>query len=84
MKDKYVIIDLRNMDYMKDGNDKISLYDTEEEASNMCGIHELEDSWVCKLMYNHKEDEILSYYEMEQKKKLEQRSESIKKILDNE
>lgn len=35
-KDKYVIIDLRNMDYMKNENGKINYYDTEEEAIEAC------------------------------------------------
>lgn len=55
MKDKYVIIDLRNMDYMKDEKGKIIFYDTEEEASLICGMYEFENAWVCKLIYNHVE-----------------------------
>lgn len=50
---KYVIIDLRNMDYMKDEDNNIKYYDTEEKACNVCGIHELENAWVMKLVYNH-------------------------------
>jgi len=53
MKDKYVIIDLRNMDYMKDKEDKINFYDTEREAFNVCGMYEFENAWVCKLIFNH-------------------------------
>lgn len=53
MKDKYVIIDLRDMDYMKDKDGNISFYDTEEEACLVCGMYELENSWVCKLIFNH-------------------------------
>ena len=33
---QFVIIDLRNMDFMKDKEDKICVYDTEEEASEVC------------------------------------------------
>jgi hypothetical protein len=53
MEDKYVIIDLRTMDFMKDKNGTIKYYDTEEEACNVCGINELENAWVLKLIYNH-------------------------------
>ena len=53
MIDKYVIIDLRNMDYMKDKEGKIIYYDTPEEAANTCGMYEFENAWVCKLVYNH-------------------------------
>jgi hypothetical protein len=53
MKDKYVIIDLRNMDFMKNKEGKINYYDTEEEACLTCGMYEFEDAWVMKLIYNH-------------------------------
>jgi hypothetical protein len=49
---KYVIIDLRNMDFMKNEEGKIKYYDT-EEARSVCGIYEFENSWVMKLIYNH-------------------------------
>ena len=53
MKDKYVIIDLRNMDYMKNEEGKINYYDTLEDACLTCGMYEFEDAWVCKLIFNH-------------------------------
>lgn len=52
---KYVIIDLRNMDFMKNEEGVINYYDTEEEAINICGMYEFENAWVMKLIYNHKE-----------------------------
>lgn len=56
MEGKYVIIDLRNMDFMKDKNG-IIYYDTEEEACDVCGIYEFRNAWVMKLIYNHIENE---------------------------
>lgn len=56
MKGQYVIIDLRNMDFMKDENDKINYYDTEQEACEVCGMYEFENAWVMKLIYNHIEE----------------------------
>ena len=53
MKDKYVIIDLRTMDFMKNSEGKINFYDTEEEAKLVCGMYEFENAWVMKLIYNH-------------------------------
>lgn len=53
MKEKYVIIDLRNMDYMKDRDGNIKHYDTEQEAKVICGMYEFENVWVCKLVFNH-------------------------------
>lgn len=55
-KHKYVIIDLRNMDFMKDKDGNINYYDTLDEASTVCGMYEFEDAWVMRLMYNHKEN----------------------------
>lgn len=56
MESKYVIIDLRNMDYMKDKDGKICMYDTLDEASAVCGMYEFEDAWICQLIFNHKEN----------------------------
>lgn len=52
-KSKFVIIDLRNMDFMKDEEGVIKYYDTREEASDTCGICEFENAWVMELVYNH-------------------------------
>ena len=53
MKGQYVIIDLRNMDFMKEEDGKICYYDTEEDACMVCGMYELENVWVMKLISNH-------------------------------
>ena len=52
-KGTFVIIDLRNMDFMKNEFGEIIIYQTEEEASLTCGIYEFENAWVCELKYNH-------------------------------
>ena len=57
MKGQFVIIDLRNMDFMKNKEGKIRFYDTEIEASETCGMYEFENAWVMKLIYNHIEAE---------------------------
>jgi len=56
MEGKYVIIDLRTMDFMKDKDGIIKYYDTEEEAGIVCGVYEHENAWILKLIYNHIED----------------------------
>ena len=58
MKGQYVIIDLRNMDFMKNEEGKIKYYDTRDEACSTCGMYEFENAWVMQLMYNHIEDEM--------------------------
>ena len=57
MKGQYVIINLLNMDFMKNKEGKINYYDTEEEAFIVCGMYELENAWVMKLIYNHIEEQ---------------------------
>ena len=54
-KYKYIIVDLRNMDFMKDKDNNIIYYETEDEACTACGMYEFEDVWVMRLIYNHKE-----------------------------
>ena len=56
MKEQFVIIDLHNMDYMKNKEGKIIIYDSMEEACATCGMYEFEDVWVMQLIYNHKEN----------------------------
>lgn len=60
MKGQYVIIDLRNMDFMKNEEGNINYYDTMDEALTTCGMYEFEDAWVMQLIYNHKEADIWS------------------------
>lgn len=55
MKGKYVIIDLRNMDFMKDDNGEIVYYKTQSDACAACGMYEFENAWVMRLVYNHVE-----------------------------
>lgn len=54
MKGQYVIINLIDMDFMKDEKTgKISYYDTEDEACTVCGMYEFPNVWVMKLIHNH-------------------------------
>jgi hypothetical protein len=53
MKGQYVIINLRNMDFMKNEEGKINYYNTKDKAFTTCGIYEFENAWVMKLIYNH-------------------------------
>ena len=53
MKGQYVIIDLRDMDFMKDEEGKINFYDTRQAAAETCGMYEFKNAWVMELIYNH-------------------------------
>lgn len=55
MNDKYAIIDMKTMDFMKNEEGFIKLYDTAEEASTVCEMYEFDDVWVVKFIYNHRE-----------------------------
>lgn len=53
MEGQFVIIDIRNMYFMKNEEGKINYYNTLEEACNVCGMYEFENAWVVELKYNH-------------------------------
>jgi len=55
LKDKYVIIDIRNMDFMKDSKGNIHIYDNYEDARYDCFFNEPENAWIMKLIDNYVE-----------------------------
>ena len=55
LKGKFIIVDLRNMDYMKNEKGELNYYDTKEQASEVCGMYEFKDAWILELKHNHKE-----------------------------
>ena len=62
---KYIIIkDLKFSDYMKDKNENIIVYDTEEEAAETCGMYEFENVLICKITFNHIEEDTRWNYAM--------------------
>ena len=55
---KYFIIqDLEFSDYMKDKEGKIKIYDTLDEAAEVCGMYEFPNALVCKVEFNHIEND---------------------------
>ena len=53
MKGQYIIVDLKTMEYFKTVHGDMMFFDTDEDALLHCGIYELPDAWVMKLIYNH-------------------------------
>jgi len=51
----FIVENILFNDYMKDEHGKIKLYDTLEEAAEVCGIYEFPNVLVCKIKYNHVE-----------------------------
>jgi hypothetical protein len=56
MIDKYVIINLATMDYFKDSGGDIKYFNDEVEAVLICGMYELHNASVVKIIYQHKEE----------------------------
>jgi len=54
---KFLIIkDIKFSDYMKDKDGKIKVYDSFEEAMEICGMYEFEDALVIEIKYNYMEN----------------------------
>jgi hypothetical protein len=49
----FIIKDLAFSDYMKDEQGKIKLYDTFEEATDVCGIYEFPNVLICEIKHNY-------------------------------
>lgn len=56
-KDQYIIVDIINKEFFKDENWNTKIFDSLEDAQLYCSICELDNAWICKLMYNHIENE---------------------------
>jgi len=55
---KYIIIkDLQFSDFMKVESGKIQTYNSLEEACDACGMYEFPNVLVCKVEFNHIENE---------------------------
>ena len=54
---KYIIVDIINKDFFKDVNGNTKMFETFEDAETHCGIYELENAWICELIYNYKKYE---------------------------
>jgi len=67
MEGKYIIIELRDMDFMKDEDGNMKFY-TKDEAYLTCGMYEFENAWICKLIHNHIEEEVEERMQSERKR----------------
>jgi len=60
---KYFIIkDIKFSDFMKNDKGELCLYDTAQQAADVCGIYEFNDAIVCEIKYIHKETRPWSDY----------------------
>lgn len=54
---QYIIVDIVNKEFFKDVNWNTKIFASFEDAQLYCSICELDNAWVCELIYNYKEDE---------------------------
>jgi hypothetical protein len=50
---KYIIIDFDSMIVFRNGVGVIKYFDTEQEAIDYCGIYELNDVFILKLIHHY-------------------------------
>jgi hypothetical protein len=56
---KFLIIkDIKFSDYMKDKDGKIKVYDSFEEAMEICGMYEFQYALVIEIKYNYMENHL--------------------------
>jgi hypothetical protein len=53
----FIIKDTKFSDYMKDKDNNLCLYDTYDEALDVCWIYEFPDALICEVKANYKESE---------------------------
>jgi len=66
MKNKFIVVDL-NAESVKEmvfrnEDGSVFLFDTEKRASNLCGMYEFDNVWVCELKYNYVDEEMLNLH----------------------
>lgn len=54
---QYIIVDIINKEFFKDENWNTKVFESLEDAQLYCSIYELDNAWICELIYNYKEDE---------------------------
>jgi len=52
----YIIVDIVKKDFFKHVNGNVKVFTNYDDALLHCGIHELENAWVCRLIHNHREN----------------------------
>jgi hypothetical protein len=56
MIDQYIIVDIINKNFFLDIHGNVKVFNDYDSALLHCGIHELENAWVCQLIHNHREN----------------------------
>jgi len=53
MTSQYIIVDIIKKDFFKDFNGNVKVFNDYDNALLYCGIHELQNAWVCQLIHHH-------------------------------
>lgn len=57
MEKKFIIVDINTKEIQTDESGKVNIYNTIDDAAEVCGIYEFNNVWICQLIYNHIEGE---------------------------
>jgi len=49
----FIIKDTKFSDFMKDDAGNLNLYDSFEQAAEVCGMYEFPNVLICKIEFNH-------------------------------
>ena len=56
--EQYIIVDITNHEIFKDVDGNVKIFNDYDDALIHCGIYELPNAWICKLMYNYIEPDV--------------------------
>lgn len=54
---QYIVFDIINKEFFKDFDGNVKRFENYDDAYLHCSFYELENVWICQLIYNYKEDE---------------------------
>lgn len=50
---QYIIVDIINQEFFKEVDGTVKVFTDYELAELYCGIHELDNAWICELISNY-------------------------------
>ena len=53
---RYIIVDVINQQFFKDVDGNVKIFQHYDDAVIHCSIYELDNTWICHLMYNYIEN----------------------------
>jgi len=53
MGKQYIIVDIKEQVFFKDQAGNVMKFNSIDDAKLHCGIYELENAWICEMLYNY-------------------------------